>query len=151
MAKAKVPARKANATNSAAKTKPNAPGKKAQKEANVTLTIGQLPFKGKSSGQYGHAEMAALRKYIVGHNTIQDAVNNFNKTTKRTVSCHAQDVCVSCSIVLKKLGFREADSRTKFSDRKSGGVSWGASIKVRDFLAQLGCAAHESPHFQMIP
>ena len=118
MAKAKVPARKANATNSAAKTKPNAPSKNVQKEANVTLTIGQMPYDGKSSGQYGHAEMAALRKYIVTNKTLQDAVNNFKKTRKRTVSCHAQDVCVSCSIVLKKLGFREADNQTTFSDRR---------------------------------
>jgi hypothetical protein len=118
--------------------KPKGLGKKApQKKAVVTLTVGSTDYSGVSSGQYGHAEMQALRKFITSYGSVADASRALDRATKLKVKCPNQPVCGSCTIILEALGF-EARSGTVFSTRKSGGVSWGANIKVREFLEYRG-------------
>ena len=116
-------------------------GKKApQKRAVVTLTVGAKDYSGVSSGQFGHAEMQALRKFIMAYDTIAKASKALDEATKLKVRCPNQDVCGSCTTVLQALGF-EPRAGTSFSKSKSGGVSWGANMKVREFLAFRGLDA----------
>jgi len=115
------------------------PAKKAaQKSAVVTLTIGAKQFQGTSSGQYGHAEMSALRTFIVSYDTLDDASDALDGASVKTVECHNQPVCGSCTLVLQALEFEAADEETEFSTEKSGGVSWGASMKVAEFMEHKG-------------
>lgn len=117
--------------------KPKGAGKKPQKKAVVTLTVGSKDYTGVSSGQYGHAEMQALRKFITSFGSVADASRALDRATKLKVQCPNQPVCGSCTIILEALGFG-ARSGTVFSTRKSGGVSWGANMKVREFLEYRG-------------
>ena len=118
-----------------------AEAKKKQKKAVVELDIGGTPYAGESSGQYGHAEMSALRKFIVGFPTIAAASAALTAAAVKTVECHNQAVCGSCSMVLQALGFTAADAETEFSDEPSGGVSWGANMKVAELLTYRGLDA----------
>ena len=109
-----------------------------QKSAQITLDIGGATFDGTSSGQYGHAEMSALRDFILTHDTLALAATALATAAGRTVSCHNQPVCPSCSLILQTLNFTAADTQTVFGDKKSGGVAWGANMKVKDFMKHLG-------------
>ena len=113
--------------------KPKGLKKKPQKKAVVTLTVGGKDYSGVSSGQYGHAEMQALRKFITSFASVADASRALDRATKLKVLCPNQPVCGSCTIILEALGFA-ARAGTVFSTKKSGGVSWGANMKVREFL-----------------
>lgn len=117
--------------------KPKGLKKAPQKKAVVTLTVGSKDYTGVSSGQYGHAEMQALRKFITFYDTMADASRALNNASKLKVKCPNQAVCGSCTIILEALGF-EARLGTTFSTTKSGGVSWGANMKVREFLEFRG-------------
>jgi hypothetical protein len=111
-----------------------------QRGAVVTLRIAGNDYPGKSSGQYGHAEMAALYSFLSEYTTFDEAWAALSRRS-RSVSCHNQPVCGSCTLVLQKLGFVTADAQTHFSDVPSGGVSWQASNKVRDFMISRGWGA----------
>jgi Domain of unknown function (DUF4157) len=120
------------------------PAKKKQKQAVVTLKIGSDVVSGTSSTQYGHAEMAALRKFIMEKcdGDVGTAATRLrSRAKKKTVSCHNQPVCGSCTRVLQALGFTVADTKTLFSDVKSGGVSWGANMKVAELMEYMGLKA----------
>lgn len=104
-----------------------------QRNAVVVMTIGDRPYHGKSSGQNGHAEMDALTKFINEHDTVADAFEALQTADPRTVECPNQDVCGSCTMILRALGFAPA-AGTTFSPEKSGGVSWGCSNKVKDLM-----------------
>ncbi len=117
--------------------KPKGPKKKPQKKAVVTLTIDTDEYSGISSGQFGHAEMEALRKFITAYDSVADASRALDQATKLKVRCPNQPVCRSCTMILQALGF-EARFGTSFSDKQSGGVSWGANMKVREFLVYRG-------------
>lgn len=120
--------------------KPKAPKKKPQKKAVVTLTIDGDEYNGTSSGQYGHAEMEALRKFILDYDSVADASAALDQATKLKVRCPNQPICGSCTMILQALGF-EARFGTAYSHKKSGGVSWGASIKISEFLDYRGLGA----------
>lgn len=120
--------------------KPKGPAKKTQKKAVVTLTVGSKDYSGVSSGQYGHAEMQALRKFITSYGSMADASRALDRATKLKVKCPNQAVCGSCTIIMEALGF-EPRAGTFFSTTKSGGVSWGANMKVREFLEYRGRTA----------
>jgi hypothetical protein len=107
--------------------------KKAQKKAVVTLTIDGQNYSGVSSGQYGHAEMQALRKFIVVKASVATAWRDLMRAAKKKVFCPNQPVCGSCTMILEALGF-EPKNPTVFSTQKSGGVSWGANMKVRELM-----------------
>lgn len=111
--------------------------KKAQRKAVVVLTIGSGTFRGQSSGQYGHAEMQALRNFIMQQPSVADAWRTLNRAARKKVRCPNQPVCGSCTMVLEALGF-EPDHMTQFSNAKSGGVSWGANMKVRELMEYGG-------------
>jgi hypothetical protein len=119
--------------------KPKAP----QKSAVVALTISQklikkTSFVGKSSGQYGHAEMAALRVFIIMcEQAGQEPTEVIEAATSKKVKCPNQPVCNSCRLILQALGFKTMGG-TKFSRKKSGGVSWGANNKVKQFMTDMG-------------
>lgn len=117
--------------------KPKGSKKKPQKRAVVTLTVGTREYSGVSSGQYGHAEMQALRKFITSYGSVPDASRALDRATKLKVLCPNQPVCGSCTIILEALGFGPR-AGTVFSTRKSGGVSWGANMKVRELLEHRG-------------
>ncbi len=107
---------------------------------SVTLRITGAPgspYQGKSSGEQGHAEMDALNKFIkaceaagLNPGTVLGAA------ASKTVQCEAKPVCVACSRALSSLGIGPYSAATEFGDEKSGGVSWGAGLKVRAFLGQ---------------
>jgi len=113
-------------------------GPAKQKSAQVTLDIGGVTYDGTSSGQYGHAEMSTLRDFIIAQGSLAAAAAALTAAAARTVSCHNQPVCPSCSLILQTLNFATADAQTVFGDKKSGGVSWGANMKVKDFMKHLG-------------
>jgi hypothetical protein len=118
--------------------KPRGAGKKKpQKKAVVMLTVGSKDYSGVSSGQYGHAEMQALRSFITSFGSVADASRALDRATKLKVRCPNQAVCGSCTIIMEALGF-EPRAGTVFSTKKSGGVSWGANMKVREFLEYRG-------------
>ncbi len=108
-----------------------------QTDTHATLRIGNVNYSGRSSGQYGHAEMDALHSYL-GHGNLKKLL----RTRLKTVSCPEVPVCAPCAAVLQTLGFRPTDGRTEFSNKKSkGGVSWGLSLRVRQALeAEFGAA-----------
>jgi hypothetical protein len=110
--------------------------RKPQRQAKVTLKIGRgtRPYDSSSSGQYGHAEMAALRKFIVSYKTVAKASEAFDRLHPKIVTCPNQPVCLSCSMILQALGFQTGRATT-FGTKKSGGVAWGANMKVREFMA----------------
>ncbi|NYT43213.1 DUF4157 domain-containing protein [Sphingomonas sp. R-74633] len=108
--------------------------KTEQKKAVVKLTINGDVYEGTSSGQYGHAEMSALRDFILAQGDYNTAAAVLYGG-RPTVECHNQPVCGSCSLILRALGFRVADAQTEFSGEPSGGVSWGANMTVQAFLA----------------
>lgn len=113
---------------------PRKGAKKApQRRAVVTLTVGGQEYSGTSSGQYGHAEMEALRKFIVAKGTAAQAWRALNAAARKKVHCPNQPVCGSCTIILEALGFGPKTG-TVFSTKKSGGVSWGANMKVRELM-----------------
>ncbi|HKR12557.1 MAG TPA: hypothetical protein VJT15_10895 [Pyrinomonadaceae bacterium] len=120
--------------------KPKGLKKAPQKKAVVTLTVGAKDYSGVSSGQFGHAEMQALRKFIMSFDSMAKASKALNEATKLKVRCPNQAVCGSCTIILQALGF-EPRAGTSFSNSKSGGVSWGANMKVREFLTFRGLEA----------
>jgi len=114
-----------------------AAAKKKQNAVKVVLTIGASGYAGASSGQYGHAEMDALRKFIMDHDSVSDAAVALNAAGTKTVSCPGTDVCGSCNAVLNALGF-SAVAGTTLSDEPSGGVSWGANMKVEELMKHMG-------------
>ena len=111
--------------------------KAAQRRAVVTLTISGTPYRGESSGQYGHAEMQALRRFIISKPTVRDALRILQGRGRKTVKCPNQPVCGSCKMILEAFGF-QAHPGTVLSNRKSGGVAWGANIKVRELMELAG-------------
>lgn len=111
--------------------------KKAQRRAVVTLTISGRPYPGESSGQYGHAEMQALRRFIISKPSVADALRILRGRGRKTVTCPNQPVCGSCKRILEAFGFQAAPG-TVLSNRKSGGVAWGANIKVRELMELAG-------------
>ena len=125
------------------KTKP-VPASKAkkttQKQAVVTLWINDKDYKAVSSGQYGHAEMAALRQFIDKFRKNATSIKEVYskawavlKEATKEVSCPNQPVCGSCTMILKALGFVTLGT-TEFSTKKSGGVAWGANLELEAFL-----------------
>jgi hypothetical protein len=114
--------------------------KPVQRKAVVTLTVGANSYSGVSSGQFGHAEMQALRNFIVDKGSVAAAWQALNRRVRKRVTCPNQPVCGSCKMVLEALGFG-AEAGTVFSARKSGGVSWGASMMVRDLMDHAGLGA----------
>jgi hypothetical protein len=114
-----------------------AAAKKKQNAVKVVLTIGASAYAGASSGQYGHAEMDALRKFIMDHDSVSAAAVALNAAGTKTVSCPGTDVCGSCNAVLSALGF-SAEVGTTLSDEPSGGVSWGANMKVEELMKHMG-------------
>jgi hypothetical protein len=114
--------------------------KPKQKSAVVSLVIGGVPYAGKSSGQYGHAEMEALRKFIMAQPSMGAAAAIIN-VGGNTVSCLNQPVCGSCKRVLEALGFAAAADGTVLSTEKSGGVGWYGNIKVEEFMEYMGQSA----------
>ena len=99
----------------------------------MTLTVDGQNYSGTSSGQYGHAEMQALRKFIVAQASVAAAWRKLVRAAKKKVLCPNQPVCGSCTIILESLGF-EPKTGTIFGRTKSGGVSWGANMKVRELM-----------------
>jgi len=113
--------------------RPRKGAKKPQRRAVVTVTVDGQNYSGVSSGQYGHAEMQALRKFIVAQATVAAAWRKLARAARKKVFCPNQPVCGSCTIILEALGF-EPKNPTVFSRAKSGGVSWGANMKVRELM-----------------
>jgi hypothetical protein len=111
--------------------------KTVQASTKVTLYIDGQAYTGVSSGQYGHAEMEALRKFIISCDSLADAKETLDAATK-TVSCTRIPVCVSCSTVLQALGFTANEPETLFDDEQSGGVGWGGNLKVEEFMKHMG-------------
>lgn len=126
-----------------AKGKPKKKKKEKQRQAIVVLTIGDDAYNGKSSGQYGHAEMSALRTFILDQRRKGEDPQQVlkDKTVEKTVSCPNQPVCLSCSLILMELGFMEADAQTSFDDKSSGGVEWGANMEVKALMEAMGHGA----------
>jgi ribosomal protein S18 acetylase RimI-like enzyme len=114
--------------------------KPKQKAAVVSLSIGGVTYTGKSSGQYGHAEMEALRKFIVAQPSLGAAATIINAGGS-TVSCLNQPVCGSCKRVLEALNFTAAADGTELSTKKSGGVGWYGNMKVEEFMEHMGLSA----------
>ncbi len=112
-----------------------------QRSAEVTLKIGGRgggTFKGLSSGQFGHAEMSALTKFLMKCNSFDQAWDILEAAKLKTITCPNQPICVSCTIIMKDvLGFKAPN----FSNKPSGGVDWGCSNKVKDFLTYHGKSA----------
>ena len=114
--------------------------KKKSHSTKITLTISDESYSGTSGG--GHAEMNALDYFL---RTCGETKAEAFKTAKRIltsrvtkkVSCIGKAVCGSCSKVLQALGFTE-DAETKFSTEKSGGVAWGATKLVEEFMEHMG-------------
>ncbi|HEX6043292.1 MAG TPA: hypothetical protein VFZ22_02290, partial [Pyrinomonadaceae bacterium] len=86
--------------------------KKPQKQAEVTLWINNRDYKAVSSGQFGHAEMAALKKFIdkfrEGATSTKEVYSKawaVLKDARKEVSCPNQPVCVACSMILQAFGF----------------------------------------------
>jgi hypothetical protein len=115
----------------------SAAAKPAQATTNVTLYIGDDEFAGKASGQYGHAEMDALRKFLSQYASPKEAAEAL-KAASKSVSCTRIPVCVSCSLVLQALGFVAHEAETEFSDEQSGGVAWNGNLKLKEFMEHLG-------------
>jgi hypothetical protein len=113
--------------------KPAGKKKAPQKKAVVTLTIDGQNYSGVSSGQYGHAEMQALRKFIVAKGSAATAWRALMRAARKKVHCPNQAVCGSCTMILEALGF-EPKGVTEFSQKKSRGVSWGANMVVRELM-----------------
>ena len=116
---------------------PRGAKKAAQRRAVVTLTISGRPYRGESSGQYGHAEMQALRRFIISKPSVRDALRILRGRGRKTVTCPNQPVCGSCKMILETFGF-QANPGTVLSTRKSGGVAWGANMKVRELMELAG-------------
>jgi len=114
--------------------------KPKQKAAVVSLSIGGQTYTGKSSGQYGHAEMEALRKFLVAQPSLGAAATIINAGGS-TVSCLNQPVCGSCKRVLEALNFTAAADGTVLSTDKSGGVGWNGNLKVGEFMEHMGLSA----------
>lgn len=117
--------------------------KTAQRKAVVILTIDNKTYRGQSSGQYGHAEMNALRNFITQQASISEAWDVLNGANRKKVTCPNQPVCGSCTKVLEALEF-SPKGPTVFSKKKSGGVSWGANMKVRELMEYGGEATREA-------
>ena len=81
--------------------------------------------------------MEALRKFIIEHASIGDAWKALETADKKKVLCPNQAVCGSCTIILEALGF-VPKGMTEFSTEQSGGVSWGANMKVRELMDHGG-------------
>lgn len=77
--------------------------------------------------------MQALRNFIMQQPSVAAAWRTLMHAARKKVRCPNQPVCGSCTMILEALGF-EPDSMTQFSNVKSGGVSWGANMKVRELM-----------------
>lgn len=113
--------------------------KKKSQLTKVQLTIGRRKYPGSSGG--GHAEMNALDAFLqtcgpTKEEAFANAQGILAEVTKK-VSCIGKEVCGSCTMVLKALGFQE-DVDTEFSEDKSGGVAWGATKLVEEFMEYMG-------------
>ncbi len=127
---------KRRASTEAKSKRPKKKQKTAQKKAVVTLTIGRGRYNGKSSSQWGHAEMQALRKFIMQYPTVEKAARGIKRAVTKTVDCPNQPVCGSCTLILQALGFVPAGT-TVMSTKKSGGVAWGGNMKVQQLMDAL--------------
>lgn len=136
--------RKRSESSSGSASEAEAPAKrKKQKRADVTLTIDGEAYDSTSSTQYGHAEMAALRKYIM--DVQKEGLDAGEQLTalaknKKKVKCLNQPVCPSCGLILKAFGFTKAGA-TKWGKEQAGGVSWGANMKVQQLMKRVGKGA----------
>ena len=117
--------------------------KKPQKQAAVTLWINNKDYKAVSSGQFGHAEMAALKQFVdkfregaTSRKEVYSKAWAVLKGASKEVSCPNQPVCGSCSMILRALGF-DTIGTTEFSTKKSGGVAWGANLELEAFLNHI--------------
>ena len=106
----------------------------------ITLSIGRRHYSGKSGA--GHAEMDALHNFVETcgeskEEAFAEAKRILTSGLTLKVSCTAKEVCGSCTMVLQALQFEEG-ANTQYSNEKSGGVSWGSSKLVQEFLEYMG-------------
>jgi hypothetical protein len=111
---------------------------KRTQSCSARLKLGSEWFDGSTGKGNGHAEMDALNNFIVAYGGVDGAVDKFSRIKVKRVECESRDVCKRCSRVLKALGFEPKDDNTSWGTDSMGATEWGCSLKVRDFLRDLG-------------
>jgi len=87
----------------------------------------------------GHAEMDAIDQFIIACvNKQLDPVDEFNERKGNlVVQCEAKPVCVRCSCVLKALGFKPKNSKTKWGKSTMDMTEWCATSAVQKFIEAI--------------
>jgi hypothetical protein len=120
--------------------------KKNTQSCSAWLHFGLGSVDGSTGKDHGHAEMDALHKYVASFDTVANAVQHFNQLRRQVpapigVYCPSRPVCKQCTAVLRPLGFipiSNASGSTVWGTDCMGSTEWGCSLKVREFLKQVG-------------